>query len=69
MATYLWSSPELSLQRGRAAIVGVGTLAIAGLLAFVVPLPHRTHAPAVVWLPNDAIVRLASDGFVEQVRW
>jgi putative peptide zinc metalloprotease protein len=67
MATYLWSSPELSLQRGRAAIVGLGTLTIAGLLAFVVPLPHRTHAPAVVWLPNEAIVRLASDGFVEQV--
>ena len=51
----------------RAASVGLGTLTIAGLLAFVVPLPHRTHAPAVVWLPNEAIVRPASDGFVEQV--
>jgi len=67
VATYLWSSPELSLQRGRAALVGMGTLATAGVLAFVVPLPHRTHAPAVVWLPNDAIVRVASDGFVEQM--
>jgi putative peptide zinc metalloprotease protein len=67
IATYLASSPELTLQRGRAAAVGVGSLVLSGLLAFVVPLPHRTHAPAVVWLPNDAIVRLASDGFVEQV--
>jgi len=67
MATYLWSSPELSLQRARAASVGLGALAMVGLLAFMVPLPHRTHAPAVVWLPNDAIVRLGSDGFVEQV--
>ncbi|HET7526412.1 MAG TPA: HlyD family efflux transporter periplasmic adaptor subunit [Burkholderiaceae bacterium] len=67
VATYLWASPELSLQRGRAAIVSMGTLVIAALVAFVVPLPHCTRAPAVVWLPNDAIVRLGSDGFVEQV--
>ena len=66
-AVYLWGSPELAQQRWRAGAVGFGSLALAGLLGFVVPLPHRTHAPALVWLPNEAIVRLASDGFVEQM--
>ena len=66
-AAYLWGSPELAQQRWRAGAVGFGSLALAGLLGFVVPLPHRTHAPALVWLPNEAVVRPASDGFVEQM--
>jgi putative peptide zinc metalloprotease protein len=63
---YLWGSPELSAQRPRAAAVGAAAMLLLAVLAFGVPLPHHTYATAVVWLPDDAIVRMGTDGFVEE---
>lgn len=60
------ASPELRGHRPRAALATLAAFAVAGALAFGLPLPQRTHAPGVVWLPDDAIARLGSDGFVEQ---
>ena len=40
------------------AIVGAGLL-----LAFLLPLPYRTQAQGVVWLPEQAIVRAGAPGF------
>ncbi len=59
-------SPELRDQRARAALALMLAVITAGALGVGVPLPQRTHAPGVVWLPDDALVRLATDGFVEQ---
>lgn len=69
-STLRWvsQSAELNGARGRAALLtGVSALVLGGL-AFGVPLPQRSHAPGVVWLPDDAQLRLASDGFVESFR-
>lgn len=64
-----WSleSPELHGARLRAGLAATGAAVLAGLGLFVLPVPHHTHAPGIVWLPDDAMVRPAVDGFVEQV--
>jgi putative peptide zinc metalloprotease protein len=60
------AAPELRGVRPRAAFGALAAFAVVASLAWGVPLPQRTHAPGVVWLPDDAIARLASEGFVEQ---
>lgn len=69
---YRWSwrlatSPSLASVRGRAFAV---TFASAGALVCAVgfiPLPLHTVAEGVVWLPEESIVRIATDGFVTQL--
>jgi putative peptide zinc metalloprotease protein len=62
---FLLASPRLERHRARALSM---TLAIsAGLLlfAFVVPVPLRTQATGVVWLPEHAQVRSSVDAQVD----
>lgn len=61
---WLRTSPELRGRRHRA--MATASMLAAALLAAVllVPLPHRTHAPGLVWLPDDALARTSSEGFV-----
>jgi len=59
---WLARSPEAEGQRARTLALAA-TAATAVLAAVVaVPLPDRTSAPAVVWLPDDALVRLETEG-------
>ena len=37
------------------------------MAVWLVPLPHRTSAEGVVWLPERCAVRAGTDGFVERV--
>jgi putative peptide zinc metalloprotease protein len=60
------AAPELRGLRPRAAAGALAAFAAVASLAWGLPLPQRSHAPGVVWLPDDAIARLASDGFVEE---
>jgi putative peptide zinc metalloprotease protein len=59
------AAPGRELNRVRAALAGLALA--AGLLLFVVPLPFTTVAPAVVWLPEQAQVRPAVDGFIVEL--
>lgn len=52
--------PELSRTRWRIALLAL----FPGFLLFVLPLPHNTLAPAVVWLPDNAQLRPEVDGFI-----
>ncbi len=63
---WVWASPQAGGQRLRAglALAAAGTL--GAVLLFAVPLPERTQAPAVVWLPDDAVLRAHSDARVEE---
>lgn len=64
---WVWQSPEAAGRRVRlAAALGAGAFGVA-VLAAVVPLPQRSHAPAVVWLPDEAMPRLHSDARVEEL--
>lgn len=47
-------------------VMGTGLVLVA-LLLFVVPLPRHTMATGVLWLPEHAIVRAESAGFVRQL--
>ncbi|MDH4088408.1 MAG: hypothetical protein OEV04_15390, partial [Nitrospira sp.] len=64
---YLCTSPRIRRVRGRA--VAVSMAVVAGLVAVLalVPVPFRTRAEGVVWIPDEAFVRAEVDGFVKQV--
>ncbi len=64
---FLANSPALSRKRWRAVTVAavLGLLAIVGIT--VVPVPLGTISEGVVWIPEDAFVRAATDGFVREV--
>jgi len=64
---YLFTSPRIRLVRGRA--IAVSMAMVAGLVALLalVPVPFRTMAEGVVWIPDEAFVRAEVDGFVERV--
>ena len=66
-AKHQLSSPTLQRNRPHAIKVALGC--IVSLLVFVsfVPLPLRTQAEGVVWLPDQALVRAGANGFFE--RW
>jgi putative peptide zinc metalloprotease protein len=64
---WLARSPSLRGRRLRTALLGIGTFAalLAGVL--LVPLPQATVAQAQAWMPEEALVRAPSDGFVTAV--
>ena len=65
--TYLFSSPRLRQVRGRAFAVSAGCAALVAVGVCLVPVPFRTRAEGIVWIPEAAIVRAGVDGFVDQV--
>lgn len=64
---WLMTAGELQGGRARAGVVMAGIAAVAGLAVTALPLPHRVHAPGIVWLPDDALVRLDADGFIARI--
>jgi putative peptide zinc metalloprotease protein len=64
---YLLGSPRLRRVRARAIAV---TCLIAGGLVWLVgfvPVPYRSRAEGVIWIPEEATVRAQADGFVQRV--
>jgi len=58
-----------SLRERRVRIVGIGA-AVLGLLALVLvllPMPQRTQAEGVVWLPERSMLRAGAAGFISRV--
>jgi putative peptide zinc metalloprotease protein len=67
IATHLLASPRLRRVRRRAlAVVGGAVAVVAGFLALA-PVPLRTRAEGVVWLPDEAHVRAGTEGFVDRL--
>jgi putative peptide zinc metalloprotease protein len=66
-AKHLFTSPQLRRVRGRALGIVGGGAALAALLLALAPVPLRTRAEGVVWLPDEAHVRAGVDGFVGRV--
>jgi putative peptide zinc metalloprotease protein len=65
--SYLFTSPRIRRVRGRALAVTTGAIAIVLVALCFTPVPFRTRAEGVVWIPEEAIVRAGADGFVVQV--
>lgn len=63
----VWSGQRLSTHRVR-ALCGFAIAASVLIAAvFIVPMPYTTQADGVVWVPDDAVVRNETEGFVEEV--
>jgi putative peptide zinc metalloprotease protein len=57
----------LAPRRLRAVLCSAACLAaVAGLLGYL-PVPYRTAAEGIVWIPEDARVRAGAQGFVTEV--
>jgi len=65
--SYLFTSPRIRKVRGRAIAISFGALAAVLAVLCVLPVPFRTRAEGIVWIPDEAIVRAEVDGFVERV--
>lgn len=59
---HIRTSPTLARVRGRATRLAFGTAGALVLLAVFVPLPLRTQAEGVVWLPDNSLLRAGVDG-------
>lgn len=64
---YLLNSPRIRRERPRAIRVSASITVAILLLIFAVPLPLRTTAEGVVWVPDEGLVRTGADGFVAKI--
>jgi putative peptide zinc metalloprotease protein len=63
----LMTAPRFAARTARVRRVLAAGAVVLGLVLFVLPMPYHTHAEGVLWLPERAIVRAATAGFVQQV--
>jgi putative peptide zinc metalloprotease protein len=62
--SFLFTSPRIREQRGRAVVMSVVLLGLIVVALFVVPAPSWTRAEGVVWPSEKSRVRAGVDGFV-----
>ena len=64
---FILASPLV--QQNRLRTVGVTTAMLGVLLVFLcfLPMPFNTYAEGIVWLPEQAMVRAKTDGFMREV--
>jgi len=67
IVNYIVNDPKLRRVRGRAMVASALVAAAAVGLLFAVPLPLRSTAEGIVWLPEESFARAGSDGFVSRV--
>jgi putative peptide zinc metalloprotease protein len=66
-ASFLFANPRLRPVRARALTVTVILIVLfVGFLGFV-PMPYRTGAEGVIWIPEESLVRAGADGFIESL--
>ena len=63
----LWTAPRFADRGPRVRVVLGSTAVIAALALFAWPLPYHTNGEGVLWLPERAILRAESNGFVREV--
>lgn len=61
------SSPSLQRRRTQAVKISLGLVGVAVVVLFVCPVPLRTRAEGVVWLPDQSILHAGGNGFFQ--RW
>jgi putative peptide zinc metalloprotease protein len=66
LLAYLSASPRLRRVRLRAGLVVGGLTALVVGVICLTPMPLRSQAEGVMWVPERAHVRASADGFVER---
>jgi len=64
---HLFTNGRLVRQRPRSAALVGGFVVSLAVLLLAVPMPFRTQAEGVVWLPDEALVRAGGNGFAAAV--
>jgi putative peptide zinc metalloprotease protein len=64
---HLQSRQALREQRVRIVGAAAALALVVGLLVALVPVPHRTQAEGVIWLPERSILRAGAPGFVSRI--
>jgi putative peptide zinc metalloprotease protein len=64
---FILTNPRVRSVRGRALTVTTVVITLLVLLIGLVPVPYRTGAEGVVWIPEEAIVRAGTEGFIDKV--
>ncbi len=64
---WLLTAPELRGKRKRALTLSGASLGLCAALFLAVPFPYATSAQGVVWVPEEAVVRVDVEGFVLEV--
>jgi putative peptide zinc metalloprotease protein len=62
--SFLLFNPQLNRRRARSIAISAMLVCVLAGILFLVPVPMRTQAEGVVWLPEQSIVRAGTDGFV-----
>jgi putative peptide zinc metalloprotease protein len=60
-------SPRFHRNRRRAVMTTFGSIVAASTALFWIPAPLHTTTEGVVWLPESAVVRAGTDGFVRRL--
>ena len=60
---FVGSNPRLKNNRARAITVTAMLAGGIGLFLFAIPMPLRTHAEGIIWVPEQAIVLAETSGF------
>lgn len=63
----LWSGARFADRGPRIRVVLAALTTVVALALFVLPLPYHTSGEGVLWLPERAILRAESGGFVREV--
>jgi len=64
---YVVANPKLQRQRSRAVGLTLGLMGAAAIILLLIPFPLHTQTEGVIWLPENAIVRAGTDGFVRRL--
>ena len=62
--SFVLFNPQLNRMRTRSIAISAMLVCVLAGILFLVPVPMRTQAEGVVWLPEQSIVRAGTDGFV-----
>lgn len=65
---FLFFSPMLRDKRFRVTAVTSAIVFFVLFFLVLLPMPNRTRAEGVIWVPEDSLVRAGSSGFVKKVR-
>jgi putative peptide zinc metalloprotease protein len=64
---FIFNSPLAQQNRVRTVTASMGLFVFVVGFIFLFPMPLSTYAEGVVWLPEQAIVRAKTDGFIKKI--
>ena len=64
---FVLTSPALAQNRSRAVAACLAVVGAAAAVLFALPLPYKTVAEGVVWVPGEGVVHANSEGTVVEI--